>query len=1021
MQRHRLHKGLINGIALLCLVNAAFGLDPSRRISRYVHDKWGEGKGFIGGRIYAIRQSADGYLWIGTERGLVRFDGSNFTLIQRPLPNSPPISPVRGLVTDASGNLWIRLEGPRMLLYHDGKFEDPYARFDLQDITFTATVSDDEGRVILSGLGDRTFRYEDGRLETIVSAEQNLGNVISLAATRDQSIWLGTQDRGLFRLHQGHISKVAQGLKDSKINALLPADTGGLWIGTDNGIHLWEGGVLATLNLPSSLRRLQILAMARDHDANVWIGTNHGIVRITPSGAVSLDLLNPKPGFEVTAIYEDLDGDIWFGGSRGVERLRNGMLTTYSTSDGLPSSGIGSVYADSTGRIWFAGLSGGLYWMKEGQVGHITVDGLEHDVVYSISGGDGEVCVGRQHGGLTVLTGKGDSFTARTYTQPDGLSQNSVYSVYRDRDGTIWAGTVSAGVSRLNGGKFTNYSDSSGIPSNAVNSIVEAFDGTTWLATPSGLASFANGHWTNHTASDGLPSSMVRTIFEDTKHVLWIVTSDGLAYISSGKIKVPVRLPEALREQIFGVAEDGIGSLWFATSDHVLRVNQDRLLSGSLSDTDVQSYGVADGLQGVEGAGRDRIVVADRQGRIWISRKSGLSLADPIATTKDSVPVTARIESIFAGGSQVNAQNAIKIPSGIQSITLNYGSTNLAAPERIRFRYKLDGSDQGWSDTVASKQVVYKNLGPGTYLFRIVASNSVGLWNGPETSVLFVIEPAFWQTWWFRVACLAGCCLTTLAIYRLRIHQLTKRLNVGFQERLAERTRLAQELHDTLLQGVLSASLQLDVAEEQLPEDSPTKPLLKRVLQLMSTVIEEGRNALRGLRTTESGNQSLETAFSRLRQEFPLDSKTDYRVIVDSVTRPMRPLIRDEVYCIGREVLLNAFMHAHANRIEVEVEYASKHLRVSVRDDGRGIDPQVLHSGLEGHWGLVGIRERSKRIGANLRLRSRIGAGTEVDLTVPGSISFEKGSNSPVSQWFRWLSRERLATAEHDKGKRVHK
>jgi ligand-binding sensor domain-containing protein/signal transduction histidine kinase len=1021
MQRHRLRSGLIYGIALLCLVNAAFGLDPTRRTSQYVHDKWGEDNGFIGGSIYAIRQSADGYLWIGTERGLVRFDGSNFTLIQRPLPNSNPISSVRGFVTDASGNLWIRLEGPRMLLYHDGKFEDPYARFDLQDITFTAGVSDHEGRVILSGLGDRTFRYQDGRLETILSAEQSPGNVISLAVTRDQTIWLGTQDRGLFRLSQGHISKVAQELKDSKINALLPSDTGGLWIGTDNGIHLLEGGVLATLNLPSSLRQLQILTILRDHDENIWIGTNHGIVRITPSGAVSLDQLNPKPGFEVTTIYEDLDGDIWFGGSRGVERLRNGMLTTYSTHDGLPSSGIGSVYADSTGRIWFAPLSGGLYWMREGQVGHITVDGLEHDVVYSISGGHGEVCVGRQHGGLTVLTEKGDSLTARTYTQADGLAQNSVYSVHCDRDETIWAGTVSAGVSRWNGGKFTNYSDSSGLPSNAVSSIVEGFDGTTWLATPGGLASFTNGHWTNYTARDGLPSSNVRTVFEDTKHVLWIVTSDGLAYISYGKIKVPVRLPEALREQIFGVAEDKMGSLWFTTSDHVIRVSQDRLLNGSLSETDIQSYGIEDGLQRVEGVGRDHTIVADPLGRIWISRKSGLALADPVAISRYSFPVTVRIESMSAGGSQVNAQNPIRIPSGIQSITLNYGSNNLAAPERIRFRYKLDGSDQGWSDTVASRQVVYKNLGPGTYLFRIVASNSVGLWNGPETSVPFVIEPAFWQTWWFQLACLAGCCLTIVAIYRLRIHRLTKRLHVGFQERLAERTRIARELHDTLLQGVLSASLQLDVAEDQLPEDSPTKPLLKRILQLMGAVTEEGRNALRGLRTTESGNQSLETAFSRLRQEFPLDGKTDFRVIVDSVPRPLRPLIRDEVYRIGREALLNAFMHAHANRIEVEVEYASRHLRVLVRDDGRGIDPQVVHSGREGHWGLVGIRERSERIGGNLRLRSRIGAGTEVELTVPGTIAFEKDSNGSVAQWFRWLGRERLETPKHDKGKRVNK
>jgi ligand-binding sensor domain-containing protein len=1021
VQRRRLLRGLITGIAFLCLVNAAFGLDPARKISQYVHDKWGEDKGFLGGKIYAIRQSADGYLWIGTERGLVRFDGSNFTLIKRPLPNSPLINRVRGLVTDASGNLWIRLEGPRMLLYRDGRFEDPYARLDLQDITFTAAVSDDEGRVILSGLGERTFRYQNGRLEIIVSAEQNPGNVISLAATRDQSIWLGTQDNGLFRLSQGHISRVAQELKDSKINALLPAETGGLWIGSDDGIHLWEGGVLATLNLPSSLKQLQILTMARDSAANIWVGTNHGIVRITPSGAVSLDQLNPKPGSEVTAIYEDLDGDIWFGGSRGIERLRNGTLTTYSTSDGLPSSGIGSVYADSTDRIWFAPLSGGLYWMKEGQVGHITVDGLEHDVVYSISGGNGEVCVGRQHGGLTVLTGNGDSFTAHTYTQADGLAQNSVYSVHRDRDGTIWAGTVSAGVSRLNGGKFTNYSDSSGLPSNGVNSIVEGFDGTTWVATPSGLASFANGYWTKRTASDGLPSSIVRTIFQDTKHVLWIVTSDGLVYLSSGKIRVPVRLPEALREQILGVAEDGMGSLWFITSDHVLRVNHDRLLSDSLSEADVQGYGIDDGLPGVEGAGRDRPVVADREGRIWISGKSGLSMADPIAISKNSTPVTVRIESMLAGGSPVNAQNYIKIPSGVQTITLNYGSTNLAVPERIRFRYKLDGSDQGWSDSVASRQVVYKNLGPGIYLFRIVASNNVGLWNGPETSVPFVIEPAYWQTWWFRAACLAGCCLMILVIYRLRIHHLTKRLNVGFQERLAERTRIAQELHDTLLQGVLSASLQLDVAEDQLPEDSPTKPLLKRILQLMGTVTEEGRNALRGLRTTESDNQNLETAFSRLRQECPHDGNTDYRVIVDSVTRPLRPLIRDEVYRIGREALLNAFMHAHANRIEVEVEYASRHLRVLVRDDGRGIDPQVLHSGLEGHWGLVGIRERSKRIGANLRLRSRIGAGTEVDLTVPGSIAFEKGSNDPISRWFRWLSREKLETPKHAKGKRVHK
>ncbi len=251
---------------------------------------------------------------------------------------------------------------------------------------------------------------------------------------------------------------------------------------------------------------------------------------------------------------------------------------------------------------------------------------------------------------------------------------------------------------------------------------------------------------------------IIRTIFEDTKHVLWILTADGLAYMSSGGIETPVGLPEALREQIFGVAEDGMGSLWFTTSDRVLRVNRDRLLSGSLSDTDVQSYGIDDGLQGAESEGRDRTVVADRQGRIWISRKSGLSLADPIVISSNAVPVAVRIESMSAGGSQVSAQNPIKVHSGIQSITFNYGSTNLAVRERVRFRYKLDGSDQGWSDTVASRQVVYRNLGPAHTFSALSPPTVSGFGMARRLLIPFVIEPAFWQTWWFQVACLLlGC------------------------------------------------------------------------------------------------------------------------------------------------------------------------------------------------------------------------------------------------------------------------
>ena len=300
------------------------------------------------------------------------------------------------------------------------------------------------------------------------------------------------------------------------------------------------------------------------------------------------------------------------------------------------------------------------------------------------------------------------------------------------------------------------------------------------------------------------------------------------------------------------------------------------------------------------------------------------------------------------------------------------------------------------------RQVVFNNLNPGSYRFRVVASDALGLWSGPETTFPFVIEPAFWQTWWFRVLCFSGCVLAIIGLYHLRMIQLTRRLNVLFQERLAERTRIAQELHDTLLQGVFSASLQLDVVHEQLPDGSPGKPLLSRVLDLMQQVTQEGRNALHGLRSTENDSLGLEQSFSRVRQELFDDKKIGYRVTVHGISRPIRPMIRDEVYRIGREALVNAFLHADASNVKVEVEYASRYLLVLVRDDGRGMDSEVVQSGRERHWGLIGMRERSERLGASLKLRSRVGSGTEVELIVPGVIAFEDQPGS-ISRWRRWI------------------
>ena len=268
--------------------------------------------------------------------------------------------------------------------------------------------------------------------------------------------------------------------------------------------------------------------------------------------------------------------------------------------------------------------------------------------------------------------------------------------------------------------------------------------------------------------------------------------------------------------------------------------------------------------------------------------------------------------------------------------------------------------------------------------------------------------PPFWRTWWFRIAVALFCLVVLFALYRFHLHQVRTQLHLRFEERLAERTRIAQDLHDTLLQGVLSASMQLHVANERLPADSPAKPIVSRVMELMSQVADEGRDAVRGLRSTTQNADNLETSFAEAGKQFATNGDRQFRVIVEGTQRQLQPIIRDEVYRIGREALANAFRHSQANKIELELEYSTKHLRVLVRDDGTGIDQKVLDSGRDGHWGLAGMRERAEGIGARFRVWSRARAGTEVELSVPGHIAFVQAQ---ANGWFHRFKRA-LATSD---------
>ena len=981
----------------VCSMQTAHAIDPHRTMSQYVRQQWGTESGFPRGPVYSIAQTKDGYLWIGTEKGLFRFDGMTFQQMQTAQELS--LNHVLGLLADGDGGLWARLRHPsQTLLHYDGNIfretiGDP--AFFQSSVAAMAHARDD-------GL---LFWMLNGRPHAIVVRGKNFEKaaepvdfsrsaVLAVAQTSNGDIWVGTRDAGLFRLAGGRTFAVTENLPDLKVNALVPTSNNTLWVGTDAGVVRWDGTKLTKAGVPRSLDAVQALAMVVDRDANLWIGTNsHGLLRVNEDGVAShVETSGMRDA--VTAVFEDREGNLWTGSAGILERLRDSPFVTYSLPEGLQLDGNNPIFADSENRIWVASVAAGISWLKDGNHGQVTRAGLDRDVIYSITGRKDEVWLGRQRGGLTQLRLGPNSIAAKTYTEADGLAQNSVYSVYQTRDGSVWAGTLSGGVSKLSGGRFTTYTVANGLVSNTVTATLEGSDGTMWFATPGGLSEFSRGSWRSFSAKDGLPSEDINCLLQDSAGVLWTGTTAGLAFRESRRFQVPAETLPSLRESVLGIAEDRFGSLWIATSNHVLRVNRERLLRGTLAQGDVREYGLADGLRGVEGVKRSHSVVTDPTGRVWFSLNRGISVVDPARLRNNSAPAIVRIQSVLADGSAVNISGGSHVPGGRQRITFGYAGLSLSVPERVRFRYQLESFDHGWSEPLATREAMYTNLSPGSYRFRVIASNPDGIWNGAEASIGIEVDPLFWQTWWFRACVAFSFLISGLALYRLRLHQMTRQLNVRFEERLAERTRIAQELHDTLLQGFLSASMQVHVAVDRLPPDSQAKPTLTRTLQLMKQVIEEGRNAVRGLRSSSSASSlDLEHAFSRIQDELVPDGKpnerVEFRVIVEGQPRPLRPLLRDDVYRIGREALINAFRHARAKSIEIEINYSFSQLRIVVRDDGCGIDPQLLGKGRDGHWGLSGMRERADRIGSRLHLSSSPLAGTEVELRVPSHVAFQ--------------------------------
>jgi signal transduction histidine kinase/ligand-binding sensor domain-containing protein len=973
-------------------------LDRNRALGEYIATRWDSPGSFPGGTINAIAQTPDGYLWIGAENGLVRFDGFSFRLINHANTPSLPPGHVLGLVVDSEGVLWIHMESPYLMRYRDGRFEQAYPvelppPFSLDRARGATAVARGARGDILIAPPNGPLRYSAGKLMPVVSTGAAGGLPISMVETADGAVWVGMRDTGLLCVRDGRGSHVS-GLPDQKVNALLPGTGPELWVGTDSGLVRWDGGAITRQGVPAALARGPILALARDRDSNLWISTPAGIARLASNAVASQGTAGSVPG-TVRAIFEDREGGLWFGGTKGLMQFRDTPFLSYTdvAGDG------GSIYIDSSGRTWIGPSSGGLIWIRGAEHHSIAGFGLGRDEIYSIAGGPGELWVTRKRGGVTQLREGAGVLHARTYTTADGLPPGIVSAIHRARDGTVWAGSLNGDVSRIQDGRITTFTSANGLNADSVNTIEETPEGAIWVGTAGALAAFRNGKWQRYSGEDGLPPGGVNALAVDGDGVLWIGSSAGLFYWSGTRIESAYNVPDSLRGEIFGLAADHAGELWAATNRSVVRIARASLLGQSKTPAEVREFGTADGLPSTRGIRRDHSVVADSSGRIWFSLQGGLCVVNP-SRPAVLAPALIQVESVAVDGRPLGTGPAAHYPSNRQRVVFNFVGLSLAVPGRVRYRYLLEGYDHNWSEPTESREAAYTNLPPASYTFRVIASNSEGLWNGPTASVQFEVEPRLWETWWFRVTALGLLAAALFAGIRYRIVRVHAAIKVRFEERLAERTRIGRELHDTLLQSFQGLMLHLQAVDDLLPAGK-AKEQLERSLERADQAIAEGRSAVYDLRTSPSITNDIAEAVRAVGEELATEDSAAFHLVVEGPPRDLHPIIRDELYRIAREALRNAFRHAGAHHIETEITYGERVFGLRIRDDGAGIPGAILGEGKPGHYGLRGMRERAKQLGAKLDIWSGPNAGTEIELSIAGSFAYAASAARPLLRLFR--------------------
>lgn len=978
----------ILAFGLLLAVVPVRALAPDTRLSQCMHRSWNTADGLPSGGLMSLAQDSDGYMWIGTQGGIVRFDGVRFTVydstntpeihndfIMAICPslsggvwigtfgggllrcdadvfalwtktNGLPSMQIRSLLEDRSHNLWIGTDGGGLAVMKDGLIKVYTTRDGLPGNRVWSLAEGPDGALWIGTDRHGVCRFENGKFTTITTKDGLPSNGIrSLCADTIGNMWIGTSGAGLACYRGGKITLYGtkEGLPGMTVSSLLLDKTGMLWVGTEEGgLARFQKGAFETFTSRQGLANNLVQSLAEDTEGNLWIGTVSGLTQLVDSDFYTLAVEQGLPGDIALCAYEDRAKNLWIGTTEGVTKVpQSGPIESYTPDNGLPGSMVFAIHQDSAGTLWF-GIQG--------------------------------------HGVAQLNRGKFERLTMK-----DGLICNNVRSFADATGGGLWAGSAS-GLSLIQDGKITNFTLHNGSAVEGITALTRARGGGLWVGTDQGtLHHLKEGAWTTFGPMFGTPAIPVDTIeciYEDKEGTLWLGSSAGLIRFRGGQSIAFTQKNGLISSNIHQVLEDDRERLWMASNRGVLVVSKadlNHVADGASERVTYRTYDTSDGMKSSEcNGGGAPSGCRLKDGRLCFPTLVGLAIIDPTHGRQDTLAPPTAIEGIKADGEPLPLAKNLSLHAGVRRIELQYTALSFLAPERIAFRYKLLGYDKGWIDAGTHREAYYTNLPPGAYSFSVVACSRDGVWNASAPTLRFRVQPFFYQTKAFILLCVLAALGAAFAGNWLVVVQLRARNAV-----LRERTRIAREIHDTVAQGLTGVALQIDTAESLMT----SRPLdaqghMVRARELLGKSLDETRRAIRALRPHLLEQKNLPSALRSLGDSMTKGSSTQFSVKVKGHARPFRDRAAEEdLWKIAQEAIVNALRHGKCGHIEVSLDYSAKALRAGVRDDGPGFEPDSQAAGIS--HGLLGMKERAKERGWNLEITSAPGLGTTVLVTVP--------------------------------------